>query len=1580
MAAYSVAVTCPEGCEPGDIIFVTTKSGLDVEVEIPEGVAVGEVFDVEFEDSVRAKPASGLPGAIAPIESSGGSTRAKGAEQQRAGSPLTAWSDRFAVDGTGWSATDTSEATYRPQLSPRSQQMVATGGEVWKRMHEDHARRAETRIQREAEGQRRETQELRSRPKISKTSEQLARGTSPSKRRQRLLESPLRRAASPAIALPPEFQASRWHGRGSRSPHRVVNRLTEDAQYRQQQREIELQRQAQSQHRYSPRIPARSAELVSMLPTATQTMQSPAEARQRHAARYALSVDELIAKIRTQLRAAAHAGTGEANVRWLYQQYAKDELHGMSFTEFRSAVRTHGNVDRSLMSDKELTALYRSLAGPNGRMQLKEFAAFLNTKDKPSLRSRSPPAASTAVAPGVLEGKAAQLASLEAKKRIALASEDYETAATLRDEIAAVQHYIDDHTPRIDAVPIARTHETRKVDWAERLNGGPVPPDAMPAPIVEIIARCAEWVACYGVGFEDTLRKKHRGSPGWNFLNEGKTRRAVFYRQRLAYEQQLQSEPKRKKARTKAQKQHDSISEGIPGEENPTQALLNLSARSEPLFIGNTSTPAEGAVVDIAQKKFPKGKYKVLRRTVLRAELSKTAEAVCTLRAGDIIDVTRGMKDDEGLVWAKSALGWVVPRRDGLRVIEKVAKSTKGGPKRSGSQASTDVHLSVSGSGPDEIWGVGGNMTAEVAQINWKTQGSKRKNQITKAQNELEERSDNVEPAFEEAQGRVQSLLPQAAEQREDMDKLADILSEQLGFDRSFTEETGQQLAALSANGHPAPFVPLDEDTDVEETQEGTTQTITITCPDGVGPGDTIQLDTPNGHIDVEIPDGLEPGDEFDVEISVEKDEDDEDDAKSRENEPVELEPEAEVEVIPTGWRVSLPANSDKPNQWEVVDGRGDPSSVVMTRVGGTLKKRWPVSEVRDALIAQHLDSHIAQEEFREAAKAAAAAKLAAEQKAREATLKAKKEAAMVQAALETEKLAQSLKLTGSQASTKTSDPTGHRSGTNSRRRYSVALTPGSLDNFLQTIDLPDAIDSEEEEEMLNVVCPHDTVPGDTLYITTPDGQEIEIIVPDGVEPGDEFELDLSQLATQTASSDDGKDEQIAEAQAKKAQAEEEALLAREAEYLRLAKERELRESRKSEDAGVEAAADVAVAGTVDRKPNKIAGSSPTETPQADDFAALQAMLDAGAPDEDDDSDEDDSDGGINALLGESLGDMLATGAVAEEQTESPAAREAAARTAAAERLKKTSAKQQALAAWSCSWCQCNSTEAGVLSDGPGGAETLCEHCAPKYQEQEAQRKAIEEKRLAVEKEREQQQQAAERKRQLEKKEEEQLHARIQAKMAADLLALEQDARHDEDSDDEPSSSKKTIEVPEGVSAGDSIEVEKLDGSTVDVEIPAGLAPGDEFELESNGDSHEVEEQLEDTARVHSTGFADDFAALDAMLNGSSNDDLAETTPENDGNEKDDEQEQEQEDDKEKEQEDEKEEEQEQQEDDEEEEEEEEEEEQEQQEKEAEHAEEQEEIQVEEEDSAVAKQATPAPSADDERRRQFEQVRKVFCS
>lgn len=459
----SVAVTCPQGCEPGSIIFVTTKSGLDIEVEVPEGVAPGEIFDVEFEHVPLPRGALGEPAALSPVRKLRGVGDA--ADQHcmailgRAGAGRE-WDSRFAIEGSGWASPE----PYVPQLSPGSQQMAPVANdEVWDRMSVDQTRRAESHFQRVAEGESRATEGLQSKPTISKGSEQLTRGQSPAKRRQRLLQDPRQQRAASPPARTTEFDGSRWNGRSARSPHRVVNRLTEDAHYRMRQREVELQRQADVQHTFSPRINARSVALVTMLPNATQTLQSPAEARQRSSTtRLILTNDELIAKIRTQLRAAAHGreekgAKASVDYRRLYQRYSSDQLHGMSYGEFRGAVRADGKVDRSAMPDRELTVLYRSLAGPNGRIQLKEFKAFLSTKNKPEVSARLLKADTTATASDLalitdLEGKSADLAALEAKKLRALESEDYEEAAALRDQIVLLQSYIDDHTKKLDTV------------------------------------------------------------------------------------------------------------------------------------------------------------------------------------------------------------------------------------------------------------------------------------------------------------------------------------------------------------------------------------------------------------------------------------------------------------------------------------------------------------------------------------------------------------------------------------------------------------------------------------------------------------------------------------------------------------------------------------------------------------------------------------------------------------------------------------------------------------------------------------------------------------------------------------------------------------------------------------------------------------------------------------------------------------------------------------------------------------------------------------------------------------------------
>ena len=82
------------------------------------------------------------------------------------------------------------------------------------------------------------------------------------------------------------------------------------------------------------------------------------------------------------------------------------------------------------------------------------------------------------------------------------------------------------------------------------------------------------------------------------------------------------------------------------------------------------------------------------------------------------------------------------------------------------------------------------------------------------------------------------------------------------------------------------------------------------------------------------------------------------------------------------------------------------------------------------------------------------------------------------------------------------------------RRRFSVALKPGEMEQFVQEIEIetreddPDA-DESDGVERLTVVCPDGCSPGDPLYVTTPNGQEVEVVVPDGICPGAEFEVEV---------------------------------------------------------------------------------------------------------------------------------------------------------------------------------------------------------------------------------------------------------------------------------------------------------------------------------------------------------------------------------------------------------------------------------------------------------------------------------------
>ena len=50
-----------------------------------------------------------------------------------------------------------------------------------------------------------------------------------------------------------------------------------------------------------------------------------------------------------------------------------------------------------------------------------------------------------------------------------------------------------------------------------------------------------------------------------------------------------------------------------------------------------------------------------------------------------------------------------------------------------------------------------------------------------------------------------------------------------------------------------------------EQSKDAVASSISIVCPDGVGPGDVLAVEHEGQAIDVQVPEGVGPGDEFEV-------------------------------------------------------------------------------------------------------------------------------------------------------------------------------------------------------------------------------------------------------------------------------------------------------------------------------------------------------------------------------------------------------------------------------------------------------------------------------------------------------------------------------------------------------------------------------------------------------------------------------------------------------------------------------------------------------------------------------------------
>jgi hypothetical protein len=107
---------------------------------------------------------------------------------------------------------------------------------------------------------------------------------------------------------------------------------------------------------------------------------------------------------------------------------------------------------------------------------------------------------------------------------------------------------------------------------------------------------------------------------------------------------------------------------------------------------------------------------------------------------------------------------------------------------------------------------------------------------------------------------------------------------------------------------------------------------------------------------------------------------------------------------------------------------------------------------------------------------------------------------------------------------------------------YSVSLQTGDQQDFVQLVTdddheylspLTDATTQNAvDEQYLIVTCPHDVSAGQLLYVTTPLGREIELVVPDGIVPGDEIEVMVDKLSQVDSGPEIETEEDKAEAEA----------------------------------------------------------------------------------------------------------------------------------------------------------------------------------------------------------------------------------------------------------------------------------------------------------------------------------------------------------------------------------------------------------------------------------------------------------------
>ena len=66
------------------------------------------------------------------------------------------------------------------------------------------------------------------------------------------------------------------------------------------------------------------------------------------------------------------------------------------------------------------------------------------------------------------------------------------------------------------------------------------------------------------------------------------------------------------------------------------------------------------------------------------------------------------------------------------------------------------------------------------------------------------------------------------------------------------------------------------------------------------------------------------------------------------------------------------------------------------------------------------------------------------------------------------------------------------------------------------------SVSDASNPDAITVTCPAGFQAGHVLYVKTPDGEELEIPIPDGIETDDDFDVDMGDISDDEEEEDDG--------------------------------------------------------------------------------------------------------------------------------------------------------------------------------------------------------------------------------------------------------------------------------------------------------------------------------------------------------------------------------------------------------------------------------------------------------------------------